>query len=209
MAQAKTDPTRIDDLDDLLSYLTKELGYEKYAALCEMQERIWDGKLRLTRQRHVLGKPYSPTDGKPYNPEPVDPIFFRSKLILDFDHRHDRVEERVVGLPWDFRYRIAEGCDVRTIWPPRPPAQQNKLGAPPEHDWDDYEQKFLQLWREKGDFQLPQNQVEGWNSQAAAAETLLKYIRTRVEDGKEPHPKTVEGYISRWANKLRTAVERN
>ena len=92
MAQAKTDPTRIDDLDDLLSYLTKELGYEKYAALCEMQERIWDGKLRLTRQRHVLGKPYSPTDGKPYNPEPVDPIFFRSKLILDFDHRHDRVE---------------------------------------------------------------------------------------------------------------------
>src|SRR5262249_2070311 len=63
---------------------------------------------------------------------------------------------------WDFRYRIAEGCDVRALWP-RPPAQQDKLGAPPEHDWDDYEQKFQQLWREKGDFLFPQNQVEGWN----------------------------------------------
>jgi hypothetical protein len=113
------------DLDDVLRYLTEELGYEKYAALCEMQERIWDGQLRLTRQRHVLGKPYNPTDGKPYNREPVDPAFFRNKLILDFDHRHNRVEvvERVVGLPWDFRYRIAEQCDARAIcWRRRPPA---------------------------------------------------------------------------------------
>jgi len=53
----------IKDLDGTLRYLTEELGSEKYAALYEMQERIWDGQLRLTRQRHVLGKPYSPTDG--------------------------------------------------------------------------------------------------------------------------------------------------
>jgi hypothetical protein len=199
------------DLDDVLRYLTEELGYEKYAALCEMRERIWDGQLRMMRQRHVDGKPYSPTDGTSYDPEPVKPSFVRSNLILDFDHRHERVEViSPLGFEWwDFRYRIAEGCDVRTIWPPRSPAQQNKPGAPLEHDWDDYEQKFLQLWQEKGDFDLPQNQVEGWNSQAAAARTLLDYIQTRVEDGKVPHSKTVEGYISGWANKLRTAVERN
>jgi hypothetical protein len=135
MAQAGDHPTPIKDLDALLRYLTEELGYEKYAALCEMQERIWDGQLRLTRQRHVDGKPYSPTDGKPYNPEPVDSSFFRSKLILDFDHRHDRVEvvERVVGLPWDLCYRIAEGCDVRAIcWSRRPPASQPASDQPPE-----------------------------------------------------------------------------
>ena len=125
------------------------------------------------------------------------------------------VVERVVGLPWDFRYRIAEGCDVRTIWPLRSPAQQNKLGAPLEHDWDDYKQKFMQLWQEKGDFLLPQNQVESWNSQAAPARTLLDYIQTRPKDqvrpkdGEDPHPKTVEGYIAGWAETLRTAVEHN
>jgi hypothetical protein len=143
MAEAAEHIPRERTLDDLLRYLTEDLGYEKYAALCEMQERIWDGQLRLTRQRHVDGKPYSPTDGKPYNPEPVDPSFFRSKLILDFDHRHDRVEvvERVVGLPWDLRYRIAEGCDVRAIcWSRRPPASQlpeDKTGDLVEAEADD------------------------------------------------------------------------
>src|SRR6516225_6483157 len=83
--------------------------------------------------------------------------------------------------------------DVRAIWPPRPTARQNKLGAPLKHDWDDYKQKFLQLWQEKGDFQLPQNQIAGWNSQAAAARMLLDYIQTRCGAGEEPHQKTVEG----------------
>ena len=211
MAQA-TQLTPIKDLDGALRYLVDELGYEKYPALWEMEARIWDSQLRLTRQRHVDGLPYSPSHyGKPYNQEPVDPSFFRSKLTLEFD-RHDRVQviPRRAGSEWfDYRYRMAEGCDVRTIWPPRSPAQQNKLGAPLEHDWDDYKQKFLQLWQEKGDFELPQNQVAGWNSQAAAARTLLTYIQTRVEDGKEPHQKTVEGYISGWADKLRATAAHN
>jgi hypothetical protein len=190
---------RIQDLDGVLRYLVEELDYEKYAALWEMEARIWDEHLRLTRQRHIDGKPYLPWDHptihgttKPCNQEPVKPAFFRSNLTLEFDP-HDRVQviSRRAGFEWvDFRYRIAEGCDVRTIWPPR----SHKLGAPLEHDWDDYKQKFLQLWQEKGDFKLPQNQVPGWNSQAAAAETLLDYIQTRPKYGKEPHPKTVEGY---------------
>jgi hypothetical protein len=79
---------------------------------------------------------------------------------------------------------------------------QNKLGAPLEHDWDDFKQKFLQLWQKKGDFRLPQNQVTGWNSQTAAAKTLLDYIQTRCEEGREPHQKTVEGYIADWVKEL-------
>jgi hypothetical protein len=127
MAQAANQLTRIDDLNDLLRYLTEELGYEKYPALWEMQERFWDGQLLLTRQRHVEGKPYSPTDGKPYNREPVNPSFARSKLTLEFDS-HDRVQviSRAAGFEWwDFRYLIAEGCDARTIcWRRCPPASQ-------------------------------------------------------------------------------------
>jgi hypothetical protein len=135
MAEAAEQHIPIKDLDDVLRYLTEELGYEKYAALCEMRERIWDGQLRLTRQRHVDGKPYSPTDGTPYNPEPVNPSFFRSNLILDFDHRHDRAEViSQLGFEWwDFRYRIAEGCDARAICWSRPPESQ----AAPERQLED------------------------------------------------------------------------
>jgi hypothetical protein len=192
---AESQHTPIKDLDDALRYLVEELGYQDYAALWDMEARIWDGKLRLTRQRLVDGLPYSPSHyGKPYNQEPVNPAFFCNNLTLGFDS-HDRVKviSRIAGFEWwVFRYRIAEGCDVRAIWPRRSPAQQNKLGAPLEHDWDDYKQRFLQLWQEKGDFQLPQNQVAGWNSQAAAARMLLGYIQTRIKDGEEPHEKTIE-----------------
>jgi hypothetical protein len=191
MAQAGDHPTPIKDLDDLLRYLTEELVYEKYAALCELQERIWDGQLRLTRQRHVDGKPYSPTDGKPYNPEPVDPSFFRSKLILDFDHRHDRVEviERIVGLSWDFRYRIAEGCDVRAIcWSRRPPASQpapaqqleDKTGDPVEAEADDG----------LSTVESPQEtKVDGWQVRRVK-EVLREFIFS--PDGRPPTDTTVK-----------------
>jgi hypothetical protein len=141
-AQAANQLTRIDNLDDLLRYLTEDLGYEKYPALWEMRERIWDGQLRLTRQRHVEGKPYSPTDGKPYNREPVDPSFARSKLTLEFDS-HDRVQviSRAAGFEWwDLRYLIAEGCDVRAIWPlpasqPAPEDEADPDSHTPTSEW--------------------------------------------------------------------------
>jgi hypothetical protein len=133
--------TSIDDLDGALRYLTEELGYENYPALWEMSERIWNGQLRLTRQIHVDGKSYFPWDHptmhgtpKPCNQEPVDPSFFRSNLILEFD-RHDRVQViSQSGFEWcDFRYRIAKGCDVRAIcWSRRPPAPQAAPDQQPE-----------------------------------------------------------------------------
>ena len=199
MAQAAD--TRIEwSLDDYVDLIAKS-GERSPAVLWELWDRLVHGRLILFRQRLVDGKPYNPADGKPYDREAVKPSYVRSNYTFDFDD-NDRV--KVISREWfTYRYTVAE--------PPQAPAgvSQNKLGAPLEHDWDDYEQKFQQLWREKGDFELPQNQVEDWNSQAAAARTLLKYIQAHVEDGKEPHPKTVEGYISGWADRLRTAVERN
>jgi hypothetical protein len=80
--------------------------------------------------------------------------------------------------------------------------QKSKAGAPVEHDWDDYRQKFQQLWQQNGDFRSQQDQVKGWNSQAAAARKLLDYIQTRCDDGNEPHPKTVEDKIAGWVKEI-------
>jgi hypothetical protein len=133
VAEALASIQPIKDLDDALRYLVEELGYEEYPALWEMEARIWDGKLRLMRQKLVDDLPYSPSHyGMPYNVEPVDPSFFCSKLTLRFD-RHDRVEviPRVAGFEWwDFRYRIADGCDVRAIWP-HPPASETASAQKP------------------------------------------------------------------------------
>ena len=195
-------------LDNYLAHLIATLGYERYPALWEMWGRIATKRLLFIRQRLIDGKPYFPWDHqtvhgtiKPCNREVTDPDYFRSNYSFDFDDR-DRVKVNSREWWFNYRYTVAEPPQLGGV-------SQNKLGAPLEYDWDDYEQKFLQLWQEKGDFELPQNQVKGWNSQAAAARTLLDYIQTRPKDGEDPHQKTVEGYISGWANKLRTAVERN
>src|SRR6516164_6421457 len=106
MAQAGDHPTPINDLDDLLRYPTEERGYEKYPALWEMWERASNGELRLMRQRHVDGLPYSPSHyGMPYSIEPVKPSFIRGNLNCEFDS-HDRVQ--VISREWFvYRYRIA------------------------------------------------------------------------------------------------------
>ena len=117
-------------LDDLLRYLTKELGYEEYAALCEMWERLSTGELPLTRQRHVNGKPYSPTDGKPYNRDAVKPSLFRSNYTLDLDHLRDqvRVVSRLGFDWWDFCYRVSEQKARAICWSRRPPTSQTAPG---------------------------------------------------------------------------------
>ena len=100
MAQAADQhiPSSIErSLDDYLAQLIATLGCAKYPALWEMWERIATRRLLFIRQRLVNGKPYMPPDGKPYNPEVVNPSYFRSNYTFDFD-RHDRVQ--VVALKW-------------------------------------------------------------------------------------------------------------
>jgi hypothetical protein len=115
MAQAANKHTRIDDLDDLLRYLTEELGFQKGFAIYAMNQHYHDqldGQLRLEKQDLIL-------DDEPYG----DWIAINAEfgdLKLDRDG-HVQVIPRIKF--WrKGRYRIAEGCDVRAIWPPRPPA---------------------------------------------------------------------------------------
>jgi hypothetical protein len=114
MAQAETDPTRIHDPDDLLRYLTEELGFQKGVAIYAMNQHYHDGQLRLEKQDLIR-------DGEPYGGWiAIDAKF--GDLKLDGDG-HVRVVPRIK--PWrEARYRIAEQCDARTIWPLHSPASE-------------------------------------------------------------------------------------
>src|SRR5262249_37647502 len=117
MAQAGDDPTPIKDPDDLLRYLTEELGYRKGVAIYSMNQHYHgqlDGRLLLEKQDLIR-------DDEPYgswvttNAELWD-------LKLDRDG-HVQVIPRI-KLWRKARCRIAEGCDVRAIWPPHSPASE-------------------------------------------------------------------------------------
>jgi hypothetical protein len=76
------------------------------------------------------------------------------------------------------------------------PAVQGRAGAPTKHDWPAYEQRFWELWEDKGDFRKPEDRTVGWNSKASAARALVEII-AKGSDG-PPDQKTVEDYIGRW-----------
>ncbi|MFZ2081289.1 MAG: hypothetical protein WAV38_32505 [Xanthobacteraceae bacterium] len=120
MAQADRQHTASKDLDDLLRYLTVELGYEKYDALWEMEQKYLDGQLQLEKQECVR-------DGEPYG----------DAVAIDANFGHIELDRRgrvrvvpLIPLWREVRYGIAEGCDARAIWPPHPPAS-HKAGPDP------------------------------------------------------------------------------
>jgi hypothetical protein len=104
MALAIYQHTRIDDLNDLLRYLTEDLGYTKGVAVYMANQRYKDGDLRLTKVEYVGIKPQGEI--------PIDAEFGH----LESDHRGLRFVSRK-KLWRKTIYRIAEGCDVRAIWP--------------------------------------------------------------------------------------------
>jgi hypothetical protein len=114
MAEAAKQLTRIDDLGDLLRYLTVELGYSKGVAVFMMNERYSAGDLPLEKQDCIR-------DGEPYGGWiAIDAKFGNLKL----DRKgHVQVDPQI-KLWREARYRIAKGCDVRALWPPRPLAGQ-------------------------------------------------------------------------------------
>jgi hypothetical protein len=111
MAQAGDHPTPIKELDDLVDYLTENLRCTKVVAVCVMNEAYSAGDLWLEKQ-DLIG------DGEPYG----DWI-----AVHDFGHLKPDSDGhvQVVTKLWrKARYRIAEQCDARAIWPAGPPASQ-------------------------------------------------------------------------------------
>jgi hypothetical protein len=117
MAQADQ-PTPINDLDDLLRYLTEDSGYTKGVAEYMANQRYKDGHLRLTKVEYVGVKPQGEV--------PINPKFGYIEL-----HRGRMRFVPREPLWRKASYRIAEGCDVRAIWPPHPQQPENKAGPDP------------------------------------------------------------------------------
>jgi hypothetical protein len=103
-------------LDDVVCYLTGELGYEKDDPA--LRWRIWEQFLagRLKLRRHW--KRYLDPEGRKYvwASEVLKPSYYRSHPPLDslgFDQHGHLI---FVG---DTRYyTVVEPCDFRAIWPP-------------------------------------------------------------------------------------------
>jgi hypothetical protein len=119
MAQAGDHPTPIKELDDLVDYLTENLRCTKDIAVCVMDAAYSAGHLWLERQDLIR-------DGEPYGDWIAVHDF--GPLKPDSDG-HVRVITKFWRKP---HYRIAEGCDVRTIWPPHLPASQAAPVQQPE-----------------------------------------------------------------------------
>jgi len=121
MSQAADQNTPIRDLGALLRYLTVELGYTKGVAVFMMNERYLDGQLELTKVEYVGVKPQGEV--------PIDSEFGH----IELDRRGVRFVSRI-KLWRKVIYRIAEGCDVRGIWPRRLPAAQTAPDQQPDPD---------------------------------------------------------------------------
>jgi hypothetical protein len=117
MALATYQHTPIKDLDDLLRYLTEDLGYTKGVAIYSMNQH-YHGQLdgRLVLEKQDLIRDNEPCGGW------VTTNANLWDLKLDRDG-HVQVIPRI-KLWRKARYRIAEGCDARAIWPPGLPAPQ-------------------------------------------------------------------------------------
>jgi hypothetical protein len=85
--------------------------------------------------------------------------------------------------------------NIETMPVPPPPPQKRRAGVPEKFDWAALKEMFFALWQEHGDFRQPKNQTPGWNSQAAAAKTLLDNIKRPDE---RPDQKVVERHIKVW-----------
>ena len=125
-AQAANQLTRIDNLDDLLRYLTEDLGYEKYPALWKMEECLWAGQFSPVKRQLYL-------DGKPKDDAVVlDRVYFVDKR-LDLNSRDWVRIVPPIGFEWgDYRYTVAEQV-VRRVLPHHPqtaPDQQEAAGCP-------------------------------------------------------------------------------
>ena len=62
----------------------------------------------------------------------------------------------------------------------------SRSGRPREHDWDEGKLFGEKLLKTQGDPTRPENQIEGWRSQADLARAIMAHMAKHSTDGKEP-----------------------
>jgi hypothetical protein len=95
-----------------------------------------------------------------------------------------------------------------TQFPNDPP--KSRRGAPRKYSWENDARPFvIGELDANGDFDDPENRIDGWRSQEDLIDRLLKYMGSREE--KEPGRSTAQGYVAKWVaewrqNKANNAV---
>jgi hypothetical protein len=81
----------------------------------------------------------------------------------------------------------------------------SRRGDVPDYDWGEAKLYAFKLLDDNGDMQEPENQVNGWRSQADLTKKVMEHLEMR--DGKEPAYSTAKAYISKFITEWRRGRE--
>jgi len=81
-----------------------------------------------------------------------------------------------------------------------------RKGRAPKYDWDDAMEFAKKKLDERGDFNLAENAVSGWRSQADLMHLVICYM-TRTDKTNEPAESSVKSYLKRTIQQWRLSQE--
>ncbi|HMF06891.1 MAG TPA: hypothetical protein VKE72_07755 [Methylocella sp.] len=217
MAQAKTDPTRIDDLDDL-----KDV-WQQWRARLGLSHEVAEKLEALLRNRETRSA-FVSASGELW---PLDGEFWRDmarlEVVPDADGVGDRLEVRrptyVNGDgPFSdspggtFLVRRTDAERWEAALPPAPckerkPApkkkrrkakQASRSGAPEQHDWEEGKLFVMQELKSRGSPLDKNNQTKGWKTISDVARLVIDHLEKLSDDGVGPDMSTTRGKVSDW-----------
>jgi hypothetical protein len=95
--------------------------------------------------------------------------------------------------------------EAKELWPKsaeNPRIVPARKGSPPIYDWEDAMNFAKREFEERGDYNDPQNAVDGWRSQADWARLVSNYMK-KHNGGKEPSDSMVKSYLKDLLERIR------
>ena len=80
-----------------------------------------------------------------------------------------------------------------------------RRGPPKRYDWEDAMLFCVEELNTRGDFDVPANQCEGWQSQNDLIRKLQEYMASPRGGGREPSDSVAKAYVARWVDEWRLA----
>jgi hypothetical protein len=95
-----------------------------------------------------------------------------------------------------------DGCPPEHTAPSKP---RSRRGAPKQYDWDEAKQFVFGELNMYGDFDLPENQDDGWRSQNDLIGRLQEYMASDRGGGRGPSDSSAKTYVANWVAEWRAA----
>ena len=104
-----------------------------------------------------------------------------------------------------YREVLFPRLDVKELWPKsveNAPIVPARKGRKPMYDWEDTMNFAKGEFEKRGDYNDPQNAVDGWRSQADLARLVLDYVK-KHNGGKEPSISLVKSHLKDFLDSIR------